>query len=183
MPYLIELPVDRPVQVHEFVTDDEKARILAQVFNNRPFERAHHGQAEVVADANCYTDHLPMNPYIAGVAGPILLTNCDLGYRNKHIVDKMVARFSIDRMDVQVAETHRPPEVKLNLNIDTCTVSIHGLGTKEGMMSVYAFIDDIKNRCDKKGMKMEVVHHTCPEMSFTVAKSHTMYTSGGESAQ
>lgn len=160
MPFYIELPASGPLKTHEFRNPHEADCILNQIFKGRQYEEGFHfGDVWIAADANCYSQtDWPMNCYIAGVPGTVVLTNRGPGFTSGEI-DRACAHVSRGWMTAAEAEKHRPPVIKMDAYAKHCRLDIFGTSTPQGMFSVDVFVERVQEIVNENGASLEIRHH------------------------
>jgi hypothetical protein len=157
MAFYIELPPRGPLKTHEFKTPEQADRILSQIFKERRWEEGEHfGGVWICADSNCYSEtEWPMNQYIAGVPGTVVLTNRGPGFTSGEI-SRACANVSRNWMTIDEAEKHRPPVIQMEIQSKHCRVTIIGDSTPEGMFSIDPFIDHVRSMAMRNNATVEV---------------------------
>jgi hypothetical protein len=160
MAFYIELPPRGPLKTHEFKTPEQADRILSQIFKERRWEEGEHfGGVWICADSNCYSEtEWPMNQYIAGVPGTVVLTNRGPGFTSGEI-SRACANVSRNWMTIDEAEKHRPPVIKMDAYAKHCRLDIFGTSTPQGMFSVDVFVERVQEIVNENGASLEIRHH------------------------
>jgi hypothetical protein len=157
MAFYIELPPRGPLKTHEFKSPEQADRILAQIFKGRGYEEGeHYGGLWICADGNCYSEtEWPMNQYVAGVPGTVVLTNRGPGFTSGEI-SRACANMARNWMSIEEAEKHRPPVIQMEVKEKYCRVVVIGESTPEGMFSVDPFIDHVRSMATLNDATVEV---------------------------
>jgi hypothetical protein len=157
MAFYIELPPRGPLKTHEFKSPQQADRILSEIFKGRKYEEGEHfGGVWICADGNCYSEtEWPMNQYIAGVPGTVVLTTRGPGFSSGEI-SRACANVSRNWMTIDEAEQHRPPVIQMELNVNYCRVKIIGESTPEGMFSVDPFLDYVRSTAKQNDAVVEI---------------------------
>jgi len=145
MPFFIVLPMGGDVVVFPVDSPMEEQALLTSMFGDSAEIGYHYGGVSVVADGNSFNrPDWPMNRYVAGIPGSVILANNGVGFTQEEVVEE-VSRLKKIQMTPEEAETHRPPQIKPNFLSDKhLEMVIYGTSTPQGMFCVEPFIDSIK---------------------------------------
>lgn len=163
MPYLILIPPAGEVRKYHVHPGQMISFVLNHIALPERGMMAH--DIYGIGAGNCFCDDSPMNQYIPGMAGTVIVDNDGKGFMEK-AADEFVAEIQSARMTPEEAETHRPPKIEHRIIGDTAHIYVFGNSTEHGMRSVHGFINQIKAMVDSvPGKSLEV--HTV-EKDFVV---------------
>lgn len=157
MPFYIELPPRGPLKTHEFKSPQQADRILTQIFKGRKYEEGeHYNGLWICADGNCYSEtEWPMNQYVAGLPGTVVLTNRGPGFTSGEIA-RACANIARSWMTIEEAEVHRPPAIKMDIQKQVCRITIIGESTPQGMFSIDPFIEHVRGVAEQNNATVEI---------------------------